>query len=154
MPIPQNKKELIEAIKVNYAKLKKDLDEIPTDFSTKKDLEGHAKGTKMSVADLVAYLIGWGELVLKWYEKKEKGEKVDFPETGYHWNELGLLAQKFYKDYENLNYSELLKQLDQLVYRILALIELQSDIDLYQKPFYKNHTHIKHPLSNIMCFKH
>ena len=49
----------------------------------------------MSVSDLVAYLIGWGELVLKWNEKKEKREKVDFPETGYKWNELGKLAKKF-----------------------------------------------------------
>ncbi|MFX4153989.1 ClbS/DfsB family four-helix bundle protein [Aliarcobacter butzleri] len=27
-------------------------------------------------------------------------EEVDFPETGYKWNQLGKLAQKFYEDYK------------------------------------------------------
>ncbi len=108
MAVQKNKEELIFAIESSYSKLKKDLETIPTELTIEKELEGHAKGTKMSVSDLVAYLIGWGELVLKWNRKKENGEQVDFPETGYKWNELGKLAQKFYTDYENMDYSELL----------------------------------------------
>ncbi|MDH8045884.1 colibactin self-protection protein ClbS, partial [Klebsiella pneumoniae] len=58
-------------------------------------LEGHAKGTTISVANLVSYLIGWGELVLHWHDQEAKGKTIIFPEEGFKWNELGRLAQKF-----------------------------------------------------------
>ncbi len=51
----------------------------------------------MSPADLVAYLIEWNNLVLKWLDRDDRGEPVDFPGAGFKWNELGLLAQKFYR---------------------------------------------------------
>ena len=49
----------------------------------------------MSIHNLVSYLLGWSSLVLKWNRKSEDKEPIDFPETGYKWNELGRLAQKF-----------------------------------------------------------
>ena len=112
MPIPQTKKELLADIDLTWSKLKEDLITVPFGLADKATMEGHAKGTNISVHNLVSYLIGWGELVLKWHQKKNKGEAVDFPETGYKWNELGKLAQKFYKDYEDLSYKELLKRLE------------------------------------------
>ena len=94
----------------------------------------------MSVSDLVAYLIGWSELVLKWNLKKDNGQDVDFPETGYKWNELGKLAQKFYSDYENIDYKSLLTKLDENVNQILDLIRKTDNIDLYEKPWYDKWT--------------
>lgn len=47
----------------------------------------------MSIHNLVAYLIGWGQLVLKWNDRKSQGHEVDFPETGFKWNELGKMIQ-------------------------------------------------------------
>src|SRR4051812_385660 len=100
MAIPTNKKELKDAITTSYQKLREDLADIPAELTKSKELEGHAKNTSMSVCNLVSYLIGWGHLVLKWNKKRDRNEHVDFPETGYKWNELGKLAQKFYADYE------------------------------------------------------
>lgn len=140
MPVPQNKEELIFEIENNYTKLKKDLETIPTELTKEKSLEGHVKGTSMSVSDLVAYLIGWGELVLKWNRKKENGEPVDFPESGYKWNELGKLAQKFYADYETLNYPELLSALDKTVGNIQKLIKNNTNEQLYEKSWYDKWT--------------
>ena len=45
-------------IEINYSKLKEDLKVIPIEFVKLKELDGHAKGTKMSISDLIAYLIG------------------------------------------------------------------------------------------------
>lgn len=140
MPIPQNKSELLEAIQVNYHNLVADLEDIPTPLTTLVELEGHAKDTQMSICNLVAYLIGWQTLVLKWHRKKDKGQAVDFPETGFKWNELGLLAQKFYQDYEHLDYPQLLKKLDNITKRILNLIESQSNEALYIKVWYEKYT--------------
>jgi hypothetical protein len=140
MAIPQNKDELQKAIIDNYKKLKIELLSIPTDLTTSKELEGHSKNTLMSINNLVAYLVGWGQLVLKWIDKKEKGLQVDFPETGFKWNELGLLAQKFYKDYEKDDFKTLNEKLDQTTNEILKLIESKTNRELYETAWYDKWT--------------
>lgn len=140
MPIPQNKLELIKAIQTTYSKLKLDLESIPSERTIAKELSGHAKNTTMSVCNLVAYLIGWGELVLKWNDKHQKGEEVIFPEEGFKWNQLGDLAQKFYQDYEKEDFEFLLKKLDQTVQKIIALIESVDNHQLYKIPWYERYT--------------
>lgn len=58
MAVPTNKEELQGAIQLNYEKLKKELATIPENLATIKTVEGHSKGTLMSINNLVAYLIG------------------------------------------------------------------------------------------------
>lgn len=147
MSIPQTRQELLEAIISGYQKLAEDLTSIPAEKTHEKTLEGHVQGSQMSVADLVSYLIGWNELVLKWHEKKAQGQPVDFPETGYKWNELGRLAQKFYADYSHLDYPDLLKQFATVHTRILRLVESETDASLYGEPWYE-----KYPKGRMIQF--
>lgn len=140
MAVPANKQELQIAIETNYSKLKKELSTIPVELTSISNLEGHAKNTMMSINNLVSYLIGWGELVLKWNIKKDNNETVDFPETGYKWNELGKLAQKFYKDYEKDDFITLCDKLDNTVFTILSLIEQKSNTELYNVEWYEKWT--------------
>lgn len=140
MAVPTNKEELQIAIKTNYNKLKKELSGIPVELTTIANLEGHAKDTVMSINNLISYLTGWGKLVLKWNTKKDNQEIVDFPESGYKWNELGKLAQKFYKDYEEDNFLVLCDKLDNTVHEILSLIEQKSNAELYETPWYEKWT--------------
>ncbi|WP_431167724.1 ClbS/DfsB family four-helix bundle protein [Tenacibaculum halocynthiae] len=46
-------------MKITYSRLKIDLHNIPSELANRKELEGHSKDTKISVSDLVSYLIGW-----------------------------------------------------------------------------------------------
>lgn len=140
MAVPVNKEELILAINTNYIKLKKELKNIPIELTTSKNLEGHSKGTLMSINNLLSYLLGWQELVLKWNIKKQNKEEVDFPETGYKWNQLGKLAQKFYEDYKNDDFNTLLFKLDKRVEEILKLIENKSNKELYEVSWYEKWT--------------
>ncbi len=140
MPIPKNKTELIEAITINYESLSKEIINIPTKYTDKKELEGHAKNTLISINNLLAYLIGWGELVIKWDNKKNNHIPIDFPETGYKWNELGQLAQKFYKDYENYNHEKLITKLDETVLTILDIINHKTNYELYETYWYNTWT--------------
>ena len=137
MSIPSNKIELVNAIVEHYNKLCIELSTIPIELTLVKELEGHSKNTFMSVKDLVAYLLGWGQLVLVWHHKKSKGINVDFPETGYQWNQLGLLAQKFYKDYEQDDFKTIMNKFDQTKNEILKLIESKSNDELYGRAWYK-----------------
>ncbi|PIE61554.1 MAG: hypothetical protein CSA29_02785 [Desulfobacterales bacterium] len=139
MAVPANKTELQAAIQKNYKKLREDLDTIPPELTEKKEMEGHAKGTQMSVCNLMAYLVGWGNLVLKWHAVFSNGKMPDLPETGFKMNEMGRLAQKFYTDYENDNYESLLNQYDEVVGKILELVERLDNSYLYETDWYKKY---------------
>ena len=126
MPVPANKEELLKAIETNYSKLKKELETISVEETAVKELDGHAKGTLISIDNLLAYLIGWGELVLKWNKNRSENKPVDFPETGYKWNELGKLAQKFYADYQNDDFNTLIQKLDDTVKKLRPLLKVKQ----------------------------
>ncbi|MDX9668461.1 ClbS/DfsB family four-helix bundle protein [Pseudomonas sp. P5_152] len=140
MAVPQNKEQLLAAIETRYEKLLCTLNSVPTQWLDECTLEGHAKGTQMSVANLVAYLVGWNELVLKWLEMDARGQVIDFPETGFKWNQLGELAQKFYRDYEGIAFAQLLERLDMAKQRIVSFIRSHANADLYECPWYERWT--------------
>ncbi|MDG1316356.1 MAG: ClbS/DfsB family four-helix bundle protein, partial [Paracoccaceae bacterium] len=89
---------------------------------------------------LVAYLIGWNTLVLKWLDYSEAGRAIEFPETGYKWNQLGQLALKFYADYADLDYPNLLSALDAAKIRIVDQVNIRSNAQLYGQLRYGKHT--------------
>lgn len=140
MAVPTDKEELKKDIATNFDKLKKELVTIPQERTTIQELEGHSKGTLMSINNLLAYLVGWGELVLKWNKIKDNNKLVDFPETGYKWNELGKLTQKFYIDYKEDDFEILTEKLQKTVEKILDLIEKKSDEELYGINWYEKWT--------------
>lgn len=126
MAVPSTKAALLAAVSLNFDRLMTDLARVPPDLARDPSLEGHAVGTFMSPADLVAYLIGWNELVLKWLERDDRGEPVDFPETGFWWNQLGLLAQKFYAEHQSLDWPALLSRLTGARARLAETIAARS----------------------------
>jgi len=136
MAIPSDKVELVTAINGSFDKLLKELRGIPPALAGECSMEGHAKDTQMSVANLTAYLVGWNELVLKWLDRDTAGEPIDFPESGFRWNELGRLAQKFYRDYEAIPYPALVDRLSAAKDRIVSMIALRNDDDLYGRPWH------------------
>jgi hypothetical protein len=140
MAVPASRAELLAAIGTTFDKLTADLGQVPESRARESSLEGHAAGTVMSPADLVAYLLGWNELVLKWLDRDDRGEPVDFPETGFKWNQLGLLAQKFYRDYQSLDWRELLDRLTAAKERLVETISSRSNDELYGKPWYDKWT--------------
>lgn len=103
-------------------------------------MEGHAKGSQMSVHDLVSYLAGWNELVLKWLERDDAGMAVDFPETGFQWNELGQLAAKFYEDGRKFEYKENRQRLEVLKRTICENCAGRTCDELYGRPWYRKYT--------------
>lgn len=140
MPIPTTQDELLNAIDINFSLLFKDLETVPLEKILEPTLEGHAKGTMMSVHNLVSYLLGWNELVLKWIEKDKKNENIDFPETGFKWNQLGDLAQKFYSDYETVPFDQLLNDFQQAKQKIIEFLTGETNERLYGYTWYEKYT--------------
>lgn len=140
MAVPQDKGALLVAIDAEFGKLVRALEDVPAALVHERTMEGHAKGTQMSPFDLVAYLTGWNELVLKWLDRDAAGLQVDFPETGFKWNELGRLAGKFYGDYAGVPYPQLVERLHAAKERIVAFIGQCDDAALYGRPWYEKWT--------------
>ncbi len=136
MAVPQNRTELLAAIDLTFNRLLQALDDMSPGHLHDKAMEGHASNTMMSVADLISYLLGWNELVLKWLARDAQGLPVEFPETGFKWNQLGLLAQKFYADYESLPDPERIARLKAAQARIVAHIQATPDAVLYGQSWY------------------
>ena len=141
MPIPESREQLINAIETNFERLAKDLETVPVQETNEAALEGHVKGTMMSEHNLVRYLLGWKNLVLKWIEKDAaKGEPIDFPETGFKRNQLGALAQKFYADYDAVPFDQFLREFDIAKQKIIDFISVQTDEQLYGAAWYEKCT--------------
>ena len=143
MAIPNSKQELVEAISTTYAKLAQELARVPPALARDPVLEGQVKGTRMSVCDLLAYLVGWNERVLHWHAQLRDGKRIEeiaFPAEGFTWNALGNLAQRFYADYAELSMDELLQRQQQAKDQLLALIESHDDAQLYGQPWYTHYT--------------
>lgn len=136
MAVPGSKDELLDAITKTFDRLREDLARIPKEWAREAAMQGHVAGAMMSPADLVAYLIGWNELVLKWIDRDDRGEAVDFPEAGFRWNELGLLAEKFYADYEAFDWPERLELLEAAKEKLVSTISMRSNDELYGKGWY------------------
>ena len=134
--IPKNKAELQTEIKTHFLKLFSELEDFPVQYADKKELEWQRKGTLVSVNDLLAYLIGWWNLVLKWEKFFENIDEIDLPETGYKWNELGKLAEKFYEDYSQYSFFERKILLQQNSEKILERLQKYDDIALYTNTWY------------------
>jgi len=138
--VPKNKEELQKSISVAFEKILADYSAIPSQVSRKIGVVGNIKGTEISVSDTVSYLIGWGNLVLKWYDLRSKNQPVDFPETGYKWNELGKLAQHFHSEYHDWAYDNLIKEFTSTTGRILVLVESLDNQKLYGEAWFEKYT--------------
>lgn len=138
--IPQSKEELKQAIQTTFTKLLEEYHSLPPEHARTVGVDGNVKGTKISPSDTLAYLVGWGQLVLKWYTLKEQGEQVDFPETGYTWNQLGQLATHFHQSYSQREYEGLLTEFEETIQSLLQLIESLDNSALYEHTWYKKWT--------------
>lgn len=140
MPVPASKDELLGAIRATFLRLQDDLDRVPSDRARERTMTGHAAGTLMSPADLVAYLIGWNRQVLTWHERRRQGLPDELPASGIAWNRLGALAQRYYAEHEGDSWGDLRRQLSEANADIVSLVDGYSDADLYGEPWYRTWT--------------
>lgn len=57
-------------------------------------------GGQISVADLIAYQIGWGKRVIEWYEAGIGGKTIIMPGDGFDKWQYTAIAKHFYQAYQ------------------------------------------------------
>jgi hypothetical protein len=126
MPLPSNKNELLSSLQAAYSKLVEEVASVPSELERNPELEGG-----ISPCDLIAYQIGWGQMLLSWDDHETRGKAVEMPAPGFKWNQLGLLASSFYREQHGQTLKELLAQFAKLVDKIRIFIESNSEDMLF-----------------------
>ena len=117
------KTPLGEEIKKEFNKLFSLVSCVELPFRLVKRFEG--TGGKVSIADLVAYQIGWGKLLIGWYEAGLKGVVPQMPGEGFvKWDYVGL-AQLFYEKYHFDGNKKQLQNFLRVVEKILIIVDYE-----------------------------
>lgn len=115
---------LAQDIQREYNRLVEVATGVPQHVLTLKEIDG-TRG-KVSVADLIAYQIGWGKCLVRWYETGLQGESPQMPGEGFtSWDYIGI-AQHFYNSYQYDSGVEQLKTFHQTVMCILGIVEIEA----------------------------
>ncbi|MGC5770875.1 ClbS/DfsB family four-helix bundle protein [Paenibacillus pabuli] len=101
-PIYESKQELIETIHRVYLLFEVEFNEISEGNKDKL-----VEGVDRTPAQMIAYQLGWMNLVMGWDWKERAGEVVIMPAPDYQWNQLGALNASFYDKYADLSLMQL-----------------------------------------------
>jgi Protein of unknown function (DUF1706). len=115
------KTELSQDVQQEFNRLVKAVESTPPSNRTLKIIQ--ATGGNVSVADLIAYQIGWGKCLIRWYETGIKKEIPEMPGEGFSkWNYIAI-AKHFYEKYAYDSSDGQMKIFEQVVFQILEIIQ-------------------------------
>ncbi|WP_025162401.1 ClbS/DfsB family four-helix bundle protein [Paraclostridium bifermentans] len=98
-----------------------------------KDKDKLIDGVDKTPAQMIAYQLGWMNLILDWESKEQQGITVITPTPDYKWNNLGGLYESFYKKYDAYTITELCDMFVETENKIIQLINTYTDTELFQQ---------------------
>lgn len=81
--------------------------------------------------EMIAYQLGWINLIRGWDRNELEGKEVVTPAPGFKWNQLGDLYQSFYDQYQDQSFSQLRVLFIEAVDNLTPWIESFSDEELF-----------------------
>lgn len=104
------------------------------EFSTipEQDKDLVVDGVDRTPAQMIAYQLGWMNLLLEWEKQEQQGVVVQTPSADYKWNNLGGLYQGFYATYQDETLEGLISMFTASLGKIEALVESLSHQELFE----------------------
>lgn len=124
----KNREELILEISTRAKLFIEEFDSV-----SEKDKDELIEGVDRTPSQMIAYQLGWMNLILDWEKQENEGYDVITPTEGYKWNNLGSLYDSFYKEYDNYTLSELSNKFTNKVSEIIELINSYTDVELFEQ---------------------
>ena len=123
-----NKNELIVEIK-KTSKL------FINEFTEVKENEKNKiiDGVDRTPSQMIAYQLGWMNLIQTWESNEQKGIVQVMPKEGYKWNTMGDLYREFYKDYSEYTLNELISMFNKSVGNIIKLVDSYTEDELFEQ---------------------
>lgn len=82
-------------------------------------------------SQMIAYQLGWMNLLLSWERQEQEGYTVITPTPEYKWNNLGGLYNSFYEEYSKFTLKELCAEFIKKEEEIIGLINNYTDEELF-----------------------
>lgn len=117
-------KDLAATLRAAYTKLVTAVAQISAPQRTARTIDG--TGGKVSVSDIIAYQIGWGRLLIEWYEAGLRGEIPQMPGEGFSFWDYRGLARHFYQTYHFDGHDEQDQAFQKVVDRVLDIIAIEG----------------------------
>ena len=118
--------ELIAEIRKRAGLFLTEFDDIPASgIHTLKD------GVDRTPAQMLAYQLGWMDLLLGWEQGERAGREVVTPAPGYRWNRLGDLYSTFYEQWSDASLPQLREAFRERVDGVVALVASLSRDELF-----------------------
>ncbi|MDK8180504.1 ClbS/DfsB family four-helix bundle protein [Paenibacillus sp. UMB4589-SE434] len=121
-----SKEALTNAIHTAYLLLDQEFEDID---NNKKDVL--IPEVDKTPAQIIAYQLGWLDLVMGWEKAERSGQEVHMPAPGYKWNQLGALYSSFYAAYASYSLNELRMLLQQAEQQWLCWVDTLSEEELF-----------------------
>jgi hypothetical protein len=122
----EGKKDLINEINKAYSSFVTEFIDID-----EKNLHLRIKTVDKTPFEMLAYQIGWLELVMSWEKSEIAGKEVIMPAPGIKWNKLGDLYQSFYEKYKELSLSNLLKKFEKTKSAFIKFIDQLDEDEIF-----------------------
>ena len=138
MPRPTTKNALLETIEVERNALEQLLDELSPDQMEESGVVG-----EWSVKDVLAHLLEWEQMVLRWHSAGLKGKVPVTPAEGFNWAQLPQLNQQIFEKYHDRPLTDIQKEFNASFRKMLKTSQGLSDEDLFTRGRYawtKNNT--------------
>ena len=126
MPLPTTRDELLANLKKAYEKLDAEFDDIDSGLERDKGIE-----RELSCCDIIAYQLGWGKLLISWDSAELAGRIVVMPSADFKWNQLGELANTFYKEYSQQSLKQLRTEFQNLYLQLVEWICALTEVELF-----------------------
>jgi uncharacterized protein (TIGR03083 family) len=138
MPRPTTRNALLEAIEIERNALQQLLAELSPDQMVEPGTVG-----EWSVKDVLAHLLEWEQMVLRWHSAGLRGKVPVTPAEGFNWAQLPQLNQQIFEKHHDRPLDEIQKEFSSSYKKMLKTIQGLSDEDLFTRGRYawtKNNT--------------
>jgi hypothetical protein len=131
MSKPTTRNEIIEAAQTERAALEKLLSTL-----TPEQMTQSAAADDWSAKDVLAHLIEWEGMVMKWYATGTKGKVPAVPSEEYNWGQLPQLNHAIYLKHRDRALAEIQKEFKSSYKKIMKVIESIPEKELFMRGQY------------------
>ena len=131
MSKPTTKNEIIEAAQTERAALEKLLATL-----TPEQMTQSKSADDWSAKDVLAHLIEWEGMVMKWYETGAKEKVPAVPSEEYNWGQLPQLNHAIYLKHRDKSLAEIQKDFKSSHKKIMKVIESIPEKELFTRGQY------------------
>lgn len=138
MPRATTKTQLLEDMETEY----KALEQLLAGLSSERMIQPGIVG-EWSVRDVLAHLLEWQQMVLRWHAAGLKGKAVAIPAEGLSWAQIPELNQRIYEKHCARPLADIQKEFKASHKKMLSTIQGLSEEELFTRGHYawtKNNT--------------